>query len=161
MTSKKGILFYSAVALFSMIFIAVAVWVNQSLYAGVVNQPIIITMGLCILGLAVFELYKKTFEQRHALSTAVLCVTSVVFLIVIFPSHSYEASEQQLVAELSDEWNEDVRSIGVITPSFTGNERPSVFVTRFYVHGIEANGEEVFFFVDPASGESTQLETAS
>ncbi|MBM7096334.1 hypothetical protein JSY36_11320 [Bacillus sp. H-16] len=160
MNKTKGTIFYSAVALFSLLFIAVAVWINQSYFAGVVNQPIIITMGLCILGLSGFELYKKTFEQRHAVSTAVLCATSIVFLVVIFPGNSYTASEEQLVERLSEEHGEEARPLEVFTSSFTGNERPSVFVTRYYVHSVEAGGEELFYFVNPASGEAIELETA-
>ncbi len=160
MKKNTGFIFYGAIIAFSLIFIFSAISLNENYYAGVVNQPLIITIGACMIGLAFFELYKRTFEKRHAISTAILCSISVIFLIVVFPSYNYTEAGEQLMNEYENEGHQ-VALEEVITPSFVGNEQPTLFISRYYVHSvtIEDEDDSYFYFVDPSSGETLRLET--
>ncbi|PYZ97110.1 hypothetical protein CR205_00435 [Alteribacter lacisalsi] len=156
MKKNNGFIFYGAVAIFSIVFLAAAISINRGAYAGTVNEPIVWTIGICIFGLAAFELYKRTFEKRHAVSSAVLCAVSVIFLFIIFPSYSYEDGAEA-VLEYTGEDNSTLMSLDM--QSFKANEQPSMFVTRYYIYGVETAEDEQFYLVNPADGETVLLET--
>ncbi|TMW71811.1 hypothetical protein [Alteribacter natronophilus] len=154
MNKRYGLIFYSTVAIFSTVFLIASTAVNRNTYAGTVNEPIIWTIGACILGLAGYELYKRTFEKRHAVSTAVLCVVSIIFLYIVFPSNSYSDGAERVL---------DHTGNGELIPldmeSFRANEQPSMFVTRYYIYGIDTGEGEEFYLVDPTDGDAILLET--